>query len=41
MKTWEFILLVFTIVTISSMVYANTFTTATGKGYYSYNGQVI
>ena len=39
-KTWEFLLLII-VVMITGTAFAKTFTTITGQGYYSWNGQVI
>jgi UDP-N-acetylglucosamine 2-epimerase len=41
MKTWEFLLLVIVGIAISSMAMADSFTTQTGQGYYTWNSQVI
>ena len=41
MRTWELILMVIGIVLVTTIVYAAQFTTTTGTGYYTWNGQVI
>jgi len=41
MKIWKFLLFVIGFFLITYSAWADTFTTVTGQGYYTWNGQVI
>jgi hypothetical protein len=41
MKTWEFLLFIIGVVLVAHFAWAGTFTTITGQGYYTWNGQVV